>query len=318
MIVSRLILTLLLGALSCLAAEPVKKSAKVQAQPWGTWVEADFPFFSSILDARRDGLGKNNLTPRGIIIKLPHDTWACFDTDLLRISAVWRGKGVSDKALAPGSYHDPSRKTLGGQFPAPQPEGKLWLGHAIVPGWQLGATVDRTDPRSPAPSPEEVGRGPIPTSLGQFQSVELVEQDVVLTYRVADATIRELWKTSEHDGQIVIERHLAVSAHTKDLLLVVGARHQGPSQELETGVTVSGPAELIPDDDFFTVKVPANAAAAARTQYCRRRHPRRTDFTPMEILGHNQGRPQFRQGHLRHRPRRPPRRQPLEARRAYR
>ncbi|GBL24726.1 hypothetical protein EMGBS6_15110 [Opitutia bacterium] len=118
MIVSRLILTLLLGALSCLAAEPVKKPAKVQLQPWGTWVEADFPFFSSILDARRDGLGKNNLTPRGIIIKLTHDTWACFDTDLLRVSAVWRGKGVSDKALAPGSYHDPSRKTLGGQFPA--------------------------------------------------------------------------------------------------------------------------------------------------------------------------------------------------------
>ena len=259
----RLLLALLFGVLTCLAAEPTKKTAKFEPQPWGTWVEADFPFFSSVLDARRDGVGKNNLTPRGLIIKLPHDTWACFDTDLLRVSAVWSGKGVSDKALAPGSYHDPSRKTLGGQFPAPQPEGKLWLGHAIIPGWQLGATVDQTDPRSPAPSPTEVGRGPLPTSLGQFQSVELVGQDVVLTYRVADATIRELWKTSEHDGQIVVERHLAVSAHAKDLLLVVGARQQGPSQELETGITVSGPAELVPDDDFLAVKVPANTAAAA-------------------------------------------------------
>jgi mono/diheme cytochrome c family protein len=259
----RLFLALLLGVLTCLAAEPTKKTAKFEPQPWGTWVEADFPFFSSVLDARRDGVGKNNLTPRGLIIKLPYDTWACFDTDLLRVSAVWRGKGVSDKALAPGSYHDPSRKTLGGQFPAPQPEGKLWLGHAIVPGWQLGATVDQTDPRSPAPSPTEVGRGPIPTSLGQFQSVELVGQDVVLTYRVADATIRELWKTSAHDGQIVVERHLAVSAHAKDLLLVVGARQQGPSQELETGVTVSGPAELAPDDEFFAVKIPANRTPAA-------------------------------------------------------
>ena len=259
----RLTLLLSLTALTALAAEPTKKTAKFQPQPWGPWVEADFPFFSSILDARRDGLGKNNLTPRGLIIKLPNDCWACFDTDLLRVSAVWRGKGVSDKALAPGSYLDPSRKTLGGQFPAPQPEGKLWLGHAIVPGWQLGATVDQTDPRSPAPSPTEVGRGPLPTSLGQFQSIELVGKDVVLTYRVADATIRELWKTSEHDGQIVIERHLSLSAHTKDLLLVVGARHQGPSQELETGVTVSGPAELAHDDDFFAVKVPANTAPTA-------------------------------------------------------
>jgi len=259
----RLTLALLCGVLSCLAAEPKKKTAKYDPQPWGPWVEADFPFFSSILDARREGLGKNNLTPRGLIIKLPNDCWACFDTDLLRVAAVWRGKGVSDKALAPGSYHDPSRKTLGGQFPAPQPEGKLWLGHAIVPGWQLGATIDRNDPRSPAPSVNEVGRGPLPSSLGQFQSVELVGKDVVLTYRVDDAVIRELWKTSEHDGQIVIERHLSVSAHAKDLLLVVGTRHQGPSQEIEAGVTVSGPAELAHDDDFFAVKVPANKAPAA-------------------------------------------------------
>jgi len=123
----RLLLALLCGALTCLAAEPAKKPATREGrktktyapQPWGEWVEADFPFFSSILDARREGAGKDNLTPRGLIIKLPHDTWACFDTDLLRVAAVWRGKGVSDKALAPGSYHDPSRKTLGGQFPAP-------------------------------------------------------------------------------------------------------------------------------------------------------------------------------------------------------
>ncbi|MFZ9399938.1 MAG: DUF6797 domain-containing protein, partial [Opitutales bacterium] len=244
----RLIIALLCGALSCLAAEPTKKPATREGrktktyapQPWGPWVEADFPFFSSILDARREGAGKDNLTPRGLIIKLPHDMWACFDTDLLRVSAVWRGKGVSDKALAPGSYHDPSRKTLGGQFPAPQPEGKLWLGHAIIPGWQVSPKVELTDPRSPAPSPEEVGRGPLPESLGRFQSVELVGQDVVLTYRIADATVRELWKSSERDGHVVVERHLSVSPHAKDLLLVVGTRRQGPSQELETGVTVTG------------------------------------------------------------------------------
>jgi mono/diheme cytochrome c family protein len=271
--VRRLFLSLLCGALTLTAAEPAKKPAsregrkptalKYEPQPWGTWVEADFPFFSSILDARREGTGKHNLTPRGLVIKLPHDMWACFDTDLLRVAAVWRGKGVSDKALAPGSYHDPSRKTLGGQFPAPQPEGKLWLGHAIIPGWQLGPKVDLTDPRSPAPSPEEVGRGPLPTSLGRFQSVELVGQDVVLTYQVADATVRERWKAAERDGHIVVERHLAVSAHPQELLLVIGNRRQGPSQELETGVTVTGPAELAHDDDFFAVKIPANPKPAA-------------------------------------------------------
>jgi hypothetical protein len=132
-----------------------------------------------------------------------------------------------------------------------------------MPGWQLGATVDPADPRSPAPSPQEVGRGPLPEALGRFQSVELVGQDVVLTYRVADATVRELWKSSERDGLIVVERHLSVSPHAKDLLLVVGTRRQGPSQEIDTGVTVTGPAELASDEDFHVIKLPANASAAS-------------------------------------------------------
>ena len=69
------------------------------------WVERDFPFFSSVLDARKAGadLPGNNLTPRGIILNLGRDCWACFDPDLLRVSAVWRGKGVAPTALAPGS-----------------------------------------------------------------------------------------------------------------------------------------------------------------------------------------------------------------------
>src|SRR5256885_10122122 len=49
------------------------------------WVEPDFPFFSSVLDARKAGatLPANNLTPRGIILNLSRDCWACFDPDLL-------------------------------------------------------------------------------------------------------------------------------------------------------------------------------------------------------------------------------------------
>src|SRR5262249_46227163 len=40
--------------------------------PWADWVEPDFPFFSSVLDARKAGdpSPANNLTPRGIILNL--------------------------------------------------------------------------------------------------------------------------------------------------------------------------------------------------------------------------------------------------------
>src|SRR5687767_10369575 len=95
-----------------------------QAPPrWGEWLEADAPFFSSIVDARSAGeaFPTDNLSPRALVIRLGRDHWAAFDTDLLRVAAVWRGKGVTPKALAPGSYHQPDRKTPGGQSPLPSP-----------------------------------------------------------------------------------------------------------------------------------------------------------------------------------------------------
>ncbi|GEP44600.1 DUF6797 domain-containing protein [Brevifollis gellanilyticus] len=252
---------LALLSLTASAADPSKKP-NYPPQPWGTWVEADFPFFSSILDARREGVGANNLTPRGIILKLDHECWACFDTDMLRVSAIWRGKGITDKALAPGSYLDAGRKTPGGQFPAPQFDGKLWLGNGLFPGWQSGGKVSTTDPREPAPSKEEVGRGPVDESIDRFQNVRLVNEGVVLEYTASGAEVREWWQASEKEGRPVVERHLSVDASTKDLLLVVGAKMNGPSQEVEAGITVTGDAELLHDDDLWIVRVPAHAKTA--------------------------------------------------------
>lgn len=256
------IFLLALLSLTSFAADPSKKPV-YPPQPWGAWVEADFPFFSSILDARREGVGENNLTPRGIILKLDHECWACFDTDLLRVSAIWRGKGLTDKSLAPGSYLDAGRKTPGGQFPAPQLDGKLWLGNGLFPGWQSGEKVSAKDPREPAPSAEEVGRGPLDESVGRFQKVRLIKGGVVLEYSASRSDVREWWQATQQDGRPVVERHISVSASKKPLLLVVGAKMNGPSQEVEAGVTVTGDAELMHDDNLWIVRVPAHEKAAS-------------------------------------------------------
>jgi cytochrome c2 len=257
----RLLLTFALIGLQLHAADPAKKPV-YPPQPWAAWVEPNFPFFSSILDARREGVGEHNLTPRGIVLKLPHECWACFDTDLLRVAAVWRGKGVTDKALAPGSYLDAGRKTPGGQFPAPQPDGKFWLGNGIFPGWQSSGQVSMSDPREPAPSSEEVGRGPVAEEVGRFEKVRLVKDGVVLEYSASGAQVSEWWHVSESDGRPVMERHLSVSASSKDLLLVIGAKMNGPAQEIETGVTITGAAELMPDETLWIARVPAHQATA--------------------------------------------------------
>ena len=145
--------------------------------PWADWVEPDFPFFSSVLDARHAGpeFPTDNLTPRAFVLNLGHGLWAAFDTDLLRIAAIWHGNGVTAKALAPGSYHQADRKTPGGQTPAPEPDGTVWIANGIYAGWlhrTLAFNKELGDPRERAPSPEEVGRGPLPHQMGRFKAIK--------------------------------------------------------------------------------------------------------------------------------------------------
>ena len=246
-----------------IAAPAPKIKQPAEPSPWAAWVEPDFPFFSSILDARRAGIGANNLTPRGIVLNLGHDCWVCFDTDLMRVSAVWRGPGVTPKALAPGSYHDSSRKTPGGQFPAPQPDGKLWLTNGIYPGWQSGERASLEDPREPAPSPEEVGRGALPDAMGKFKAVRLVRSGAVLEYTAGGANVSEWTALSEHDGQPIIERHFEVGPSTKPLLLIVGAKNNGAVEEVVASVMLCTPhaeqtAEILDDAAMWIVRVPAH------------------------------------------------------------
>src|SRR6185436_10194644 len=105
-------------------------------------------------------------------------------------------------------HHDSSRKTPGGQFPAPQPDGKLWLTNGIYPGWQTGERAVLADPREPAPSPEEVGRGPLPVTMGKFKAVRLVQDGVVLEYTAGGAEVREWTVRSENETEPAIERHI--------------------------------------------------------------------------------------------------------------
>lgn len=228
--------------------------------PWGEWVEKDFPFFSSVLDARRAGPCEKNLTPRGIILPLGMDCWVCFDTDLLRVASVWRGAGVTDKALAPGSYHDAGRKTLGGQFPAPQPDGKVWFGNGIYPGWQGTETPSFADPREPAPTLSEVGRGPLPEAYGRMEAVRVLGDRAVLEYSAFGTKVSEWFAASGSLQEPVIERHFSVGPSTKPLLLIVGAKSNGPSQEIPAGVTLSLPtgcsdAAVVPNDDYWVVRI---------------------------------------------------------------
>ena len=224
---------------------------------WAPWVEPDFPFFSSSLDLR--GIDPNsktsNITPRGIVLNLGNDCWACFDEDLLRVSAVWSGKGVLGASLAPLSYHK-GIKTIGGQSKLPKPEGKLWLINGVYPGWQASERASLEDPRDPQPTPEEPGRGPLSEGAGRFKAVHLAGHEVGLEYTVADASVRET--ITAHPDAKVVHRQFRVSPSAKTLSLVVGRKGLAG---LDAAVAVSGRASLSADPQAWVVKVPPHQTA---------------------------------------------------------
>jgi len=251
-----------LAALGCvtplLLAADLEPETPSNSTPWADWVEPDFPFFSSILDASQvgDGFPSANLTPRGLILNLGDDCWACFDTDLLRISAIWRGKGVTPKALAPGSYHPWGGKTQGGQSTLPKPDGEIWIANGIYPGWQSGERLELGDPRDPAPSPEEVGRGPLSEERGRFKAIRLVGKGTTLEYTANGARVREVIAISQHEGQPVVERHFEIGPSKQALLLVLGMKTKG-------GITLGlsqgdSAAKLGQEQSRWVARIPAH------------------------------------------------------------
>src|SRR6476469_1708204 len=133
------------------------RSSEVETQQmrtltnWARFVESDFPFFSSVLDARdlAQEWPTNNLTPRGLILNLGNGCWACFDTELLRVSAIWFGPGVTPASLSQGSYNQPGHKAPEGQEKLPRIAGELWTASGIYAGWQIGERPTLSDPREP-------------------------------------------------------------------------------------------------------------------------------------------------------------------------
>ena len=264
------IVTLLMALLSVINT-PARAPLQPQPTPgWADWIEPDFPFFSSVLDARRAGPGlpANNLTPRALVLRVGRNHWAGFDLDLLRVAAIWRGHGVTPTALAPGSYLRPDRKTPGGQAALPEPDGAVWVANGIYPGWQAGERPSFEDPREPAPSPEEVGRGPLAEEVGRFTAVRQVADGVVLEYTAGGADVRERLAVSEENSAWTFTRHFRVGTSTRTLWLVLGFK------PAEIGLAINGKAGGPPPAKLTLESYPDTSHDAAAKVWAVRLPPR--------------------------------------------
>jgi mono/diheme cytochrome c family protein len=241
---SRFLADLLAVALSAFAVDSFAAdlpSSALEAErsrtAWAEVVESNFPFFSSVVDARKLGSPADNLTPRGIVLNLGNECWACFDTDLLRMSAVWNGKSVSPVSMSQISYHSAGAKAPEGQLKLPQIQGTPWMLNGIYPGWQAGERFSLTDPRDPGPDKNEVGRGPLTPSAGRFKTLRLTQSGIRLEYEVAGVSVSESVEARLEDGQPVVQRHFRVERVPQTLWLILGRAPSAVVGTLQVSLT---------------------------------------------------------------------------------
>jgi mono/diheme cytochrome c family protein len=239
-------------------ARAIESPAVAPRNPWGEWIEEDFPFFSSVLDVRRKGdpLLKDNLTPRALILNLGGGTWAGFDMELLRVTSIWEGRGVTPAALAPLTYHDPFNRTAGARAKLPVPVGSVWLENGLYPGWQPGPEISMLDPREPGPSKQEVGRGPLSDEAGRFRALRLAEGGVDLHYSLGDVAVVDRLRSASESGIRGVRRQVKVEAAPRELLLVVATRRPGTPARATLQADLDGTVRLEDTGPVTFVRIP--------------------------------------------------------------
>ena len=172
-----------------LAGIVAMRAAPDQGQaPVANFVEPDFPFIVSTLDARQLGpaFAPDNVATRGVLVQLGNDAWAAFDPDLLRMAVGWKSDTLEMTTMAQISYKEPSNKNN----LIPKVLGTPVFTTGVYPGWSATAP-DFRDPRPLGPNPADVGRGPISTDLGRWSGVYVVGDRAVLAYEVDGTEIFE-------------------------------------------------------------------------------------------------------------------------------
>jgi len=194
------------------------------AEDFGPYAEPDFPVLTSTVDFsdwEKLGFPKNNIAVRGLIIKLPHDLYVCFDQDLLRVAGIWQGepdgKFLTFTTIPAISYNVPNKKSDPGQKDLPKPIGKPLMATGLMPGWILKAAKvvtpeDLKDPRPPGPDPSEPGRGPLPAPDFRWGGYSITPGSVHMGYKCGDRYISENFQSAVIAGKALVRRTITLTA----------------------------------------------------------------------------------------------------------
>jgi hypothetical protein len=228
--------------------------------PYAPFVEPGFPFIVATLDAGKKGpaFPERNLAVRCVVLMLGDSTYACFDTDLLRVAAAWHGPFMSLTTMAQVSYQQAFNK----QNQIPRVLGTPIVATGLYPGW-MGAEPSYVDPRPAGPNPADAGRGPIAPSAGRWNGLHVVKDRAVLSYTVQGTGVDEEIGAIARNGQTGITRTFRTGPVARPITLVVAEVSDGATATVsgDTAVVLQGAAR-----DTATAVGDASAPAGARLQ----------------------------------------------------
>ena len=185
--------------------------------------QPEFPFFETTLDVRQVAPRGNvdNLAPRAVVIRAAENFYVGFDTELLRVIAMWEGDSVTANSMSDLSYAKPLAKLGGGIDKLPQPDGRIFAATGLYPGWQTPDRPNFVDPRDRGIDPLELGRGPLPASQGRWSGITDAGNVAIARYSVGHGTIEETFKARVIEGHNIVERSLNITGLTAPFDCVV-------------------------------------------------------------------------------------------------
>lgn len=199
------------------AANPEKPAKKRRAWARGD-LDQDFPITTACISAPFPG-PKNNAN-KGIAIKLDHDAYVCFDTDLLRMAFGWTGKYLDFVGVTFDGAHGSN----------PSITGEQKFGTHMLPG-VADATAVFKDTR-----PEPFG--PMPETVARWNGLYVQGDDVVLSYTVLGNRIQELPSSLSKDGQLGFVRDFKLLEKVKTPFSIAICDVDGGAGKIEDGNAV--------------------------------------------------------------------------------
>ncbi|EDM25530.1 putative large multi-functional protein [Lentisphaera araneosa HTCC2155] len=172
------------------------------AENYGPFVEKNFPFVQSALIADSQAPFPNtNTSSRAVLIQLGEKTWASFDTELMRISAIWKGS-FDLNSMSQISY--PNKGAKSSTFP--KIKGDLLFASPMQRGPSL--SLDHQDKRK------------VPLGLHKnlnWQGLQTSHNKVILNYQLQDLKIKEFLSL---DSMGIFSRNFQLS-HKQNISLLL-------------------------------------------------------------------------------------------------